>query len=117
MLDIQDIIEEEKTFKVPFTLFLSWNDSRLDYTNLNEETGLNLLSEDEKEKIWKPVVIFTNTNEKHKTKVDSETDIQIQKHGKATFTKTSNPENAKLYNGDGNPIIMQRYYREIFTCE
>ena len=117
VLDIQDIIEVDKTFQVPFTLFLSWNDRRLYYINLNKKTGLNLLSEDEKENIWKPIVIFKNTNAKDTTVVDTKTDIQIEKHGDVTITEISNPENAKHYKGEENPIIMQRYYREKFTCE
>ena len=116
-MDIQNIIEVEKTFQVPFTLFLSWNDRRLKYANLNESAGLNLLSEDEKSNIWSPIVVFKNTNEKDTTVVDKKTDIQIEKYGDGTLTKRSNPENAKHYNGEENLMIMQRYYREKFNCE
>ena len=36
VMDIQDITEVDKTFQVPFTLYLSWNDGRLQYKNLHK---------------------------------------------------------------------------------
>ena len=118
--DIQDIIEVDKTFQVPFILFLSWRDSRLEYKNLVDNVGMNLLSKAEKDKekgIWTPTVVFKNTNEKHKSKVDEETYIQIKKSGKSTLSPTSEYELAYNYLGKENDLIMRRYYREIFTCE
>ena len=117
VMDIQDIIEVDKTYQVPFTLYLSWNDGRLNYVNLKKSAGMNLLSEDEKSYIWKPILTFENTNEKRTTIVDLNTDIYIEKLGDFTLTKISDPENAKHYHGKDNSIIMQRYYREKFTCE
>ena len=117
VMDIQNINEVDKTFQVPYTLFLSWIDSRLQYKNLNQDEGLNLLSSQEKSTIWSPIVVFKNTNEKHKTIVDQSTYVQIKKYGNATLTPKSQEENAKLFMGDENNIIMLRYYREIFICE
>ena len=116
VMDIQEITEKDKIFYVPFTLFLSWNDRRLKYANL-KNTGLNLLSEEENVIIWKPTVIFQNTPEKQKTKVDPETNIKIKKYGDGTLSDITNPENVKLFDGKDNAIIMQRYYREKFTCK
>ena len=116
-MDIQNIIEVDKTFQVPFWLDLSWIDSRLEYTNLNNITGLNMLSENKMSAIWSPLVVFENTNEKFKTIVDEETYVQIKKIGDYTLSQKSNAENAKLYKGSENEILMLRYYREIFICK
>ena len=139
VMDIQDIIEVDKTFQVPFTLYLSWNDGRLQYKNLHKDNEFNLLSANEKSNIWKPIVIFKNTNDKHKTKVDEETYIQINKYvnvfnnesncwtcsartkcgGNCSSTPSTitKAENYKIYKGSENQIIIQRYYREMFTCK
>ena len=116
-MDIQNIIEVDKTFQVPFWLDLSWIDSRLRYKNLNNITGLNLISEEKKSQVWSPIVVFQNTNEKYKTVVDEETYIQIEKIGDYTLPPTTNTENAKFYKGEENKILMSRYYREIFICK
>ena len=44
VMDIQDITEVDKTFQVPFMLYLPWNDGRLQYNNLNRDKEFNLLS-------------------------------------------------------------------------
>ena len=120
ILDIQDIVETDKTFQVPFILFLSWFDSRLQFKNLVDNVGRNLLSEDKKDKkkgIWWPTIVFKNTNEKHKSKVDEETYIQIKKSGKSTPAPWSQYENSHTFKGEENALVMRRYYRETFTCE
>ena len=116
-MDIQDIQEKDRTFQVPFTLYLSWSDSRLQYKHLSQDTERNLLSGNEKSNIWKPIVVFKNTNKKQKTIVDEDTDIQIRKKGSYIYTSEWEAEEAKIFEGDKNIIIMQRYYREMFTCK
>ena len=119
VMDIQNIKEVEKTFEIPFMLYLSWFDGRLKYKNLNKDKEFNLLSPTEKQKIWKPIIIFKNTNEKLKTLVNEETNINVEKNEDDYFTPTaiSDPENAKNYEGMDNQIVIQRYYRQIFTCK
>ena len=143
VMDMQDITEVERTFQVPFKLYLSWNDGRLKYKNLHEAKAFNLLSENEKSKIWFPIVIFKNTNEKYTTVRASEetkTDIYIEKYVNswnseskcwtcsarntscsgncsATPSQITERENYKMYEGMDNQIIIQRYFREIFTCK
>ena len=119
LMDIQDITEVDKTFEAPFTLYLSWIDKRLKYKNLKDNTVLNLLSKEEKSKIWSPKVVFQNTNKKDKTEVDRNTYIQIKKGKEAEYVYTTEweAEEAKLYEGEENQITIQRYYREVFTCK
>ena len=119
VMDIQNIKEVEKTFEIPFMLYLSWFDGRLKYKNLKKDKEFNLLSTNEKEKIWRPIINFKNTNEKLKTLVDKETNINVEKKVDDTFTPTkiSEAENAKIYKGEDNQILIQRYYRQVFTCK
>ena len=119
-MDIQDIKEVDKTFQVPFVLFLSWSDSRLKYKNLVNNVGRNLLTKKEKDEengIWKPTVVFKNTNEKHTTVVDKKAYIQVNKLGKSTQAPKTEYENARIFTGKENQLILRRYYREIFTCK
>ena len=75
-------------------------------------------AEKDKEKgIWYPTVVFKNTNEKHKSKVDEETYIKVNKSGKFLTSPASDYLRERIFKGKENPIIMQRYYREVFTCE
>ena len=57
------------TIPAQFVLSLSWKDPRITYRNLKEEDYLNKVNLDEFEKIWRPVVVFYNTQHREKTKV------------------------------------------------
>ena len=64
VMDIQDINEVKKTFILPFVLYLTWIDGRLEYKTLNKDKAMNKLDSEETGQIWSPKVIFQSTNEK-----------------------------------------------------
>ena len=123
--DIQDIVEVDSTFQVPFILSLSWKDARLTYKNLKSNLEQNLLSETEMDEIggiWIPTALFRNTNEKHTTVVDKKTYTKIKRLDGPGIDNNrrsllSNHENTFLHNGAQHLLIMDKYYREIFRCE
>ena len=83
---MQNIKEVVKTFQAPFTLWLSWNDSRLMYKDLKDDISKNIISNNEKKTIWKPIVVFENTNNKDETYTNlgelyARTYIQIKNSG------------------------------------
>ena len=62
---ILDINEVNSLMQIQFEIILSWIDSRLEYVNMKKE--LNLLSCNERSKLWLPSLIFPNTKEKMTT--------------------------------------------------
>ena len=55
------ISEVEEMFRVKFRLALIWQDPRLQYFNLKNDSDLNIVAPREAEMIWYPHVIFLNT--------------------------------------------------------
>ena len=86
---------------------------------LDKDKESNLLSEYEKSNIWKPLVLFKNTNEKFTNIVDEKTYIQIEKCDNCStdLSPVTMAENFQIYKGIDSQLIMQRYYRHIFTCK
>ena len=135
MQGVQDINEVDKTFETPFILFLTWKESRLKYKHLKPNMGRNLLSKKEKEgenRVWSPTVVFKNTNDKTKTVVDDYTYITINgsrsfiiSNDKKSYRLSSSVkkspfsvhENVYYFKGAENPLIMRRYYIQVFNCE
>ena len=70
MKSVLDIKEVKSTFNVQFVLSLKWRDPRITYQNLKEEDFLNKINLNEFEKIWRPVILFYNTEHRDKTKVN-----------------------------------------------
>ena len=81
IISILDIDEIDSIFHVQFFLHLTWYDSRLKFYNLKTDTGLNTLSPAEKKEIWKPILVFENTELKESTVVDEDASLTITKAG------------------------------------
>lgn len=89
---------------------MTWYDSRLTYSDLRDEIGLNSLSPEEKEQIWIPVLVFDNTEDKPSTIVDEDTMIAVEKEGSFTLADIDQPIARQYYRGDENPIVLTRFY-------
>ena len=78
IISILDIDEISSIFQVQFFLYFSWHDPRynneslhflikllrLIFYNLKSDIGLNALSPEEKQQIWVPKLLFSNTENK-----------------------------------------------------
>ena len=57
-------------FKVKFKLTMTWEDSRLNYTNLKKDSYMNIVPQRKGDKIWlPPPIMFLNTELLDQTKV------------------------------------------------
>ena len=76
-----------------FVLSMKWFDPRLRFKNLKEDLSLNNFLPVESQTIWVPELIFSNTEEKPSTKVDSKTSLSVKKMGKFKLSETFENEN------------------------
>merc|ERR1712130_800947 len=103
-------------FQVQFFLHLTWQDSRLKFYNLKDDTGLNALSPQEKEILWIPVLTFENTENKPFTLADEKTSITVKKQGEFSLSKVEDVENQQFFEGKENSMTMSRFYNIRFIC-
>ena len=73
---ILSIVEMTEVFKIKFRLFLKWKDPRLVYRNLKKNANLNVLRGDSQKELWTPEVIFRNTEDNDRSKIDGESLIK-----------------------------------------
>ena len=81
LLKIVEIEEEEHSIDFQFEIILKWRDNRVFYHNLKNDTSLNALSEEDVRRLWLPLVIYANTDQKEMTRfedVDYETFLQLK---------------------------------------
>lgn len=60
ILDIPYIDTYEMKLTVSFVLNLRWQDFRLMFQNLNENSDLNSLSKEDRDALWKPNIVIDN---------------------------------------------------------
>ena len=58
---IQEMKEIEQIVQLKFSLRMTWVDARLDFYNIKLDETMNVISLEELNRIWLPVIIFHNT--------------------------------------------------------
>ena len=102
-------------FTAKLNLSINWFDRRLTWMNLGENSGLNILQEDEISMIWIPDLVFTNTADDLKTVADNNSMILVEKLGDSTVERSDLEETA-YHKGSESPLIFSRNYNQEFTC-
>ena len=117
ILTILGLSEIDGIFSVEFELFLTWFDQRIVFKNLKPFSELNKLTEIDKKSVWKPIIVFDNTESKNVTVTDNRIIATVNKMGDPTFSPITDPVETYFYDGKDNPITFSRKYAVDFLCE
>ena len=107
-------------FQVQFLLTMKWFETRLRFKNLKDDIKLNTFLPTERDVIWVPELIFSNTEEKPSTVVDEKTSILVDTtyHAYQTYQLSDKDENSNIqyFSGAQNPLNLRRFYNQRFLC-
>ena len=106
--DILEISEVQSLLRVSFSLILSWFDPRITLTNLNSDQNFNKLTEAEKQKLWKPIIEFSNTENLDTSVTDGNVVANILRMGNRIDSKKSLVYNTFYFLGKENLIQFKR---------
>ena len=88
LLKMMGIDERENSIDLQFEIILEWKDHRITYSNLKKDLFLNALTEDEKNLIWLPIVVYANTDQKATTRLgwteEWSTEVVVSRDGNFT---------------------------------
>ena len=73
--------------ELAYELSMTWLDPRLLFYNLKDQIELNVLTKDEKIRIWTPILVFDNTREKSPTEADDKRKGFIRKIGREEYSE------------------------------
>ena len=117
LLKILEIGEVEMKFRTQYNLFQEWVDPRTKFNNLHKNQYLNSLVDQEKNRIWTPTFILDNTDKKIRTTTDSESVIFVKRQGNFTRNSMEIVDNTYVFEGQANPLIMNRVYETQWICD
>ena len=86
---IQEIKEIQQILQLKFSLRMTWVDARLDFYNIKMDETMNVISRDELNRIWLPIIIFHNTERGQRTINDAESFATISRTGQGTGSDSS----------------------------
>ena len=121
LLKIVEIKEENHAIEFQYEIIMKWRDNRLTYQNLKEDTSLNALPEVDIKKLWLPLVIYANTDQKVTTRLGMEwewdTYITVTKQGNLTRSDLDSLHEIETFKGSENTLTMRQTYTYKFQCD
>jgi len=91
---------------------VEWNDNRLTFSNLKENSALNVLSIDEYDFIWKPHLIFLNMEMNNREEqVAPQILASINNFSESYNSTYTDLYSAKLFDGSKNNLYLQTSFR------
>ena len=114
------IEEEDHSIQLQFQINLEWKENRATYYNLKSESYFNALSQDEINSLWLPLVVYLNTDQQETTRLGGywewSTDVNVKREGNFTRNGFEVLDEAYLFRGDENILMMTQSYTHEFQC-
>ena len=121
LLKVVEIEEENHAIEFQYEIIMKWFDNRLTYHNLKQDTSLNALPEVDMKKLWLPLVIYANTDQKLTTRLGMEwewsTIVTVTKEGNFTRSGLDTLHEIEIFKGGENALTMSQTYTNQFQCE
>ena len=91
------------------------------YQNLKQKTSLNALTEDDIGKLWLPLIIYDNTDQKASTRLGWITEwltrVSVIREGTFARSGLDEVDEAEIFEGDENTLMMSQTYTREFQCK
>ena len=101
ILSVLELNEINSWMKLQLKLQMKWIDPRLKFANLKTEEQRNILSSEQKEKLWVPLLIFENNKEKKKALFENDSigDIILTENASFHLSPLSSLIKTRIFNG------------------
>lgn len=120
LLKVVAIEEERHSIELQFQITLEWKENRATYHNLKTNMYLNALSTEERDTLWLPLVIYTNTDQQETTRLgmayEWTTNVWVKREGSYTMSDRSVLDEIEIFKGAENNLVMVQSYTHEFQC-
>ena len=121
ILKILDIEEVKHKIQIQFKMAMKWYERRAIFNNLKGTSGMNVLSRQEIESLWLPLVTYANTDKKETTRLGkpSEWNTHVKVKRESNFTRGGLHlvDEVEVFEGSQNYLRMMQIYTKTFQCQ
>ena len=114
LMKVVSLTEVELIIELQFQIELSWKENRIKYHNLKKKTSLNRLTKKDINRLWLPLAVYENTDQKETTRLGdiSEWDTKVTVNREGTFTRSEMEEvdEIEIFEGEENTMTMYQAY-------
>ena len=122
-LTLQKVVaieEDDHSISFKFTIDLMWRENRVTYENLKNDSKNNMLTQEEINMLWLPLVTYWNTDQGETTRLGVEwewkTGISVQRQGMPKRNLDEQIDEAEIFKGSENSLKMEQTYTHAFQC-
>ena len=120
-MKVVEIEEVDHSIHLQFQISLSWKENRVKYQNLKKQTSLNTLTKDDIYRMWLPLIVYDNTDQKEVTRLGMDwewaTDVTVTREGNFTRAGVEEVDEAEIFEGAENRLTMNQTYTWEFQCK
>jgi hypothetical protein len=117
ILYIDKLDEIGMIYSVKVHIQLKWYDKRLIFYNLRDEMKRgNVVSLDERDDLWIPKLVFTNSQPEFRLEMDSSSFLMVIKEGLPAYDEIDDLQENEQYTGSENPIVYEKFIDLNLRC-
>ena len=120
LMEVVSMDEVDHSIELQFEIILNWKENRAAYLNLKQKTALNKMTDEDIKRLWLPLIIYTNTDQKRTTRLgmDWEWSTTVTVTREANFTRAGldNIDETEIFEGSENRLTMRQTYTHRFQC-
>ena len=120
IMKVVEIEESDHSLQLQFQISLDWKENRVKYYNLKKDTYLNALTDLDIKKIWLPLIVYDNTDQKEVTRLGENwewvTRVTVTREGNFTRSPIQMVDEAETFEGAENTLTMNQTYTLKFWC-
>ena len=110
LLKVVSIEEADHSISLQFQITLQWKENRATYHNLKTDMYLNTLSSEDINKLWLPLVIYTNTEQLETTRLGENwewsTNVWIKREGNFVRSGLDVLDETEIFKGTENSLVL-----------
>ena len=120
LMKVVSMKEVEHSIEFQFQITMEWKENRATYFNLKEDISLNALPKDDIERLWLPLIVYDNTDQKETTRLgmgwEWSTGVNVKKEGGFVRAGLDSADEIEVFKGNENSLRMQQTYTRNFQC-
>ena len=122
LMEVVSIDEVDHSIQLQFEVILNWQENRATYLNLKQKTALNKMTEDDIKRLWLPLIIYTNTDQKKTTRLGEygngewSTAVTVTRESNFTRADLDEVDETEIFEGADNGLTMRQTYTHRFQC-
>ena len=122
LMEVVSIDEVDHSVQLQFEAILNWMENRATYLNPKEKAALNKITDEDIKKLWLPLLIYTNTDQKKTTRLGEygngewRTTVTVTREANFMAANEDELDETNIFAGAENGLTMRQTYNHRFQC-